>query len=191
MTWTLLPSMAFGTPFSVQPDGKLIYITPDRKLLCPHGNCSSTISCWMASERRANLAGSTPPPRGGLRGRGLVACDCQTTVGLHASTDHLQLPHAPESLFEFLVDEKVEMLSLKGRSACRLPHMSGPTFLTACGKLQCQHGRVRQTLRKKSKCGCVLPALPKRTRLYNPKQRRRVNYLMAGPPAVHQTTRVT
>ena len=38
----LLPSLCFGAPFSLQPDGKQVFITPAGKLVCPHGELSST-----------------------------------------------------------------------------------------------------------------------------------------------------
>jgi hypothetical protein len=39
----VLPSMAFATPFSLQPDSKRVFMTTGGKLVRPHGECSSTI----------------------------------------------------------------------------------------------------------------------------------------------------
>ena len=80
----LLPSLCFGAPFSLQPDGKQVFITPAGKLVCPHGELSSTISYWLASEKKARLEGLPIPPRGGSRGRS--SCDCQSTEGLNVTS---------------------------------------------------------------------------------------------------------
>jgi len=37
----LLPSLCFGAPFSLQPDGKQVFITPAGKLVCPANPCSN------------------------------------------------------------------------------------------------------------------------------------------------------
>ena len=50
---TLLPSMQFGTLHHVEPDGKQVFITANKKLVCPHGECSSTILFWLREERLA------------------------------------------------------------------------------------------------------------------------------------------
>lgn len=73
----LLPSMQFAREFSTLPSGKKTYMTTAGKLVCAHGECSSTICHWLAEEKRAKLDGQPPPPRGGSRG-GLSLCDCQT-----------------------------------------------------------------------------------------------------------------
>ena len=70
----LLASLSFGTPFSLHADGKQVYTTPSGKLVCPHGELSSTICFWLAAEKKARLEGLPLPPRGGSRGRSF--CDC-------------------------------------------------------------------------------------------------------------------
>ena len=172
----LLPSMCFGAPFSLQPDGKQVYITPTGKLVCPHGELSSTICYWLAAEKKARLEGLPLPPRGGSRGRS--SCDCQSTDGLNVTPDALAaLPSAPASLFEFLEDTGAELIKVKGRDARLIPHVPGPTFVTALGKLCCRHGASRASLSKKQKalapssrrpaCQCVLKPLPARSGLKN------------------------
>ena len=151
---TLLPSMQFATLYNTLPDGKQIFLTTAGKLVCPHGECSSTISFWTREERKAAGSGLAPPPRGGARGR-LSMCDCQNTDGLnvklHVGSD--DLPVAPPSLFEYLEQQDTEEIVTRGRVARRIPHLSGPTFLTPYGRLVCRHGASRLSLVNKQKAG--------------------------------------
>jgi len=169
----LLPSLSVGTPFSLQPDGKQVFITPTGKLVCPHGELSSTICYWLAAEKKARLEGLPPPLRGGSRGQSV--CDCQNTEGLNVTPDTSTiLPSPPDSLFQFLEDAGAELIKVKGRDARRIPHVPGPTFVTSYGKLCCRHGASRASLCKKQKlapstrrpaCECVLKPLPARSGL--------------------------
>lgn len=170
----LLPSMAFASPFSLQPDGKRVFMTTGGKLVCPHGECSSTICYWLAAEKKAQLEGKPLPPRGGSRAAS--ACDCQSTEGLNVTPDaQTRAPAPPHSLFDFLEAKDAECIKVKGRDARRIPHLGGPTFVTATGKLVCRHGASRASLCKRQKadspsarlpaCGCVLKALPVRAGL--------------------------
>ena len=169
---TLLASMQFATPHSVRPDGKQIFLTTAGKLVCPHGECSGTICHWLREERAARDKGLPPPPRGGSRG--LSTCDCQSTDGLNGKLDaEAKPPSLPPSLFEFLVQQKSEVVLVKGREARRVPYLGGPTFLTSTGRLCCRHGASRRSLINREKagsrpsarlpsCGCVLKPLPVR-----------------------------
>jgi hypothetical protein len=171
----LLPSLVFGTPFSERPDGTHVYLTPTGKLVCPHGELSSTISCWLAAEKKARLHGLPPPPRGGSRGRS--ACTCTSTEGLNvqlSSCATIEPPKPPGSLFQFLEDTNTELVKVKGRDARLVPHVQGPMFVTDCGKLCCRHGANRRALCKRQKmapkrplCKCVLETLPSRSGLKN------------------------
>ena len=167
----LLPSLCFGAPFSLQPDGKQVFITPAGKLVCPHGELSSTISYWLASEKKARLEGLPIPPRGGSRGRS--SCDCQSTEGLNVKPDASTAPPPPPaSLFQFLEEAGAELTTVKGREARRIPHVPGPMFVTTLGKLCCRHGASRASLSKRQRCSepssrrpacqCVLKPLPAR-----------------------------
>lgn len=167
----LLPSMAFAAPFSLQPDGKQVFITTGGKLVCPHGELSSTICYWLAAEKKARLNGEPVPPRGGSRG--LTTCDCQTTEGLNVKPDaDTIVPKPPNSLFDFLEAKNTEVIRVKGRAARRVPHIDGPAFLTSNGKFVCRHGVSRMTLERRQKaaapsslrplCGCVLKPMPVR-----------------------------
>ena len=167
----LLPSLCFGAPFSLQPDGKQVFITPAGKLVCPHGELSSTISYWLASEKKARLEGLPIPPRGGSRGRS--SCDCQSTEGLNVTPDASTAPPPPPaSLFQFLEEAGAELTAVKGREARRIPHVPGPMFVTTLGKLCCRHGASRASLSKRQRCSepssrrpacqCVLKPLPAR-----------------------------
>ena len=170
---TLLPSMQFGTLHHVQADGKQVFITTSGKLVCPHGECSSTILSWLRDERIAKEKGLPLPARGGSRG--ISTCDCQNTDGLNGKLDNGSglADTTPTSLFEFLEKQDTELITVKGREARRIPHLSGPTYVTATGKLCCRHGASRQSLINKQKagsrpssrlptCGCVLHPLPVR-----------------------------
>ena len=169
---TLLPSMQFAMLHSVQPDGKQIFITAAGKLVCPHGECPSTICYWIREERIARKEGIPLPLRGGSRG--LSTCNCQNTDGLNAKSDNAtHLPARPSSLFDFLEKQGEELVIVKGRHARRIPHLPGPTFVTTTGQLCCRHGASRLSLNNKLKarirpsvrlptCGCNLKPLPVR-----------------------------
>ena len=165
--------MQLGRPVGENPDGNLVYMTIGGKLVCRHGECSSTICYWLSLEKKAREAGLPSPPRGGSRGRSL--CDCQTTEGLNTKiTDVSALPppHPPTSLYELLEEMGTERVLIKGREARRIPHLPGPTFVTTAGRLCCRHGASRFSLRKKQKstkpslrlptCGCELMPFPVR-----------------------------
>ena len=172
---TLLPSMKFASLYSVQPDGKQVYLTVDDKLVCPHGECSSTICYWVREERVAKDKGLPLKARGG--NRGASSCNCQNTDGLNTRITHggTKCPPAkPSSLFEYLEEQDSELIFVKGREARRVPHLPGPTFVTSIGQICCRHGASRMSLIKKQKagcrpssrlptCGCSLNALPVRT----------------------------
>jgi hypothetical protein len=172
----LLPAMQFGREYSTLPDGKKVYLTTAGKLVCEHGECSSTICYWLAIEKKAVGQGKSCPPRGGSRG--LSTCDCQTTEGLNAKLyDDILPPASPPSLFAFLEDQGVELAVVKGREARRIPHLPGPVFITSMGKLCCRHGASRQSLIIKQRtsspscrlptCGCELKPLPVRAGSFN------------------------
>ena len=169
---TLLPAMQFATLYSVQPDGKRVFLTSNGNLVCPHGECSSSINYWLRAERKARDAGLPIPPRGGSRG--LSVCDCQNTDGMNGKIgEDCQLVTPPSSLFEFLEAQGTELIKVKGRDARRIPSLPGPTFVTSTGKICCRHGASRQSLINKQKagdrpshrlpaCGCNLKPIPVR-----------------------------
>jgi hypothetical protein len=168
----LLPSLCFAVPHHVEPDGKQIYLASDKSLRCSHGEKSSTICFWMAEEKAKRAKGLEPGPRGGNRAASV--CTCQTTEGLNgAPHSDVEPPTLPSSLFAFLEDQHAEVVCVKGREARRVPHLSGPTFVTTMGLLVCRHGHSRKSLTEKSKvaapssrrptCDCMLPPLPARS----------------------------
>ena len=169
----LLPSMQYGRLYSTQPDGKRVYLTSAGKLVCCHGECSSTICFWLRAEKRAAAEGQPPPARGGSRG--LSQCDCQNTDGLNVGWGVGAAapcpPAPPPSLFELLEGQGTERVVVRGREARRIPHLPGPTFVTSTGRLCCRHGASRQSLIAKQKatpsarrpaCSCELKPLPVR-----------------------------
>lgn len=152
-----------------------MHLTPNGKLVCPHGELSSTLCYWLADEKKAKLKGEPLPPRGGTRMPS--SCDCCSTEGLNVAVDaSVPLPAMPSSLFEFLEENGAELVKVKGLDARRVPHMPGPMFVTKYGKFVCRHGRSRAALCKKSTCGCVLKAMPVRANMKGLKMG-----LVAGP----------
>ena len=167
----LLPSLRFGRLHTTMADGKKIYLSTDGQLLCEHGELPSTILYWTSMEKRAEIDGVKPPPRGGFQTPSI--CDCMTTEGMHCKLeDNVRLPVKPSSLFQFLESNGAECVKVKGRDARRIPYVSGPTFVSTVGTLTCRHGASRRSLIKKTKtqteskrlpnCGCKLKALCRR-----------------------------
>ena len=171
----LLPSMHFGKLFSVQPDGKRVFLTTAGKLVCEHGEISSTICHWLSQEKQAEAAGQSTPPRGGRKG--ISACDCKSTEGLNVNVGgSICPPKPPGSLFEFLHADGSHLIQVKGRTACQVPHIPGPMFVISTGRLCCRHGASRRSLaaaRQRSgaassrlpTCKCTLGPLPLHTGL--------------------------
>ena len=164
--------MQFGRPFTDLGNGKKSYVTPEGRLVCEHGELSSTICHWIADEAKAEREGKPVTPRGGSRGNSI--CDCCSTFGLNTKLgSDVELPEAPTSLYEFLEEQDAEMVYIKGIAARKIPHLPGPTFVNVHGRLSCRHGASRASLNKKEKCdrpstrlpscGCVLKPLPVRT----------------------------
>jgi len=164
-----LPSMRLGQLYNELTDGKKIFLTTERQLVCEHGELSSNISYWCAMEKKARADGSCLPPRGGLRNPSV--CDCQSTEGLNgAIPESTPTPAKPSSLFEFLEAGDAEVVKLKGRDARRVPHTNDAVFVSTVGRLTCRHGASRKSLIKRSRtaieskrlpgCGCITPHLP-------------------------------
>ena len=166
---TLLPSMRFGRLYSTQPDGRQIFLSTERKLVCPHGELSSTISYWTAMEKHAVEKGISPLPRGGNQSPSI--CDCQTTEGLNGkiSADVCVPADPSSSLFEFLMSMDTESIQVKGREALRIPYLKSATFVSSAGTVTWRHGATRRSLIAKTKakgeskklpcCGCKLQPL--------------------------------
>ena len=163
-TLVLLPSMRFGRLYNELADGKKVFLTTERQLVCEHGELSSNISFWVATEKKAKLNGLCPPPRGGHH---KSACDCQTTEGLNVTLPESILPPSkPSSLFEFLETSGAEMIKVKGRDARRIPYTNDAAFVSTVGQVTCRHGASRRSLIKKErsemeskrlpKCGCKI-----------------------------------
>lgn len=163
----LLPSMRFAILYNKLADGKKVFLTTEKQLVCEHGELSSTISYWCAIEKKAKLDGLCPPPRGGHVGS---ICDCQTTEGLNVTLQESAVPPVkPMSLYEFLETSGAEVIKVKGRDARRIPHTKDAAFVSTVGHVTCRHGASRRSLIKKEratteskrlpKCGCRIAAL--------------------------------
>lgn len=167
----LLPSLRFARLYSTLADGKQVYLTTERQLVCEHGELSSTISFWTSTEKRCKAEGAEPPTRGGFTPSG---CNCPTTEGLNGKVpDAVCTPCKPNSLFEYLED--AERITVKGREARRIPHVKDAAFVSTVGGVTCRHGASRRSLIKKQRatgestrlptCGCKLSALSLHTGL--------------------------
>ena len=73
--WIILPTTRVAKLHHLCGERK-VFITTDGKLVCEHGEVSSSICSWISTERRAEAAGVKPPPRNSV-------CDCANTDGLH------------------------------------------------------------------------------------------------------------
>ena len=169
----LLPSMRFGRLYSKLPDGKRVFLTTDRQLVCEHGELSSTICFWLSMEKKARADGTEPPQRGGFNPS---VCDCATTEGLNgAIQEGICAPCKPTSLFEFLEASGAEVIKVKGRDARQIPHIKDAAFVSTVGTVCCRHGSSRRSLIKKHRtptksnrlasCDCKLPPLSLHTGL--------------------------
>ena len=131
----LLPSMRFGRLYSKLPDGKQVYLTADRQLVCKHGELSSTICFWLSMEKKGRADGTEPPQRGGFNPS---VCDCATTEGLNGVIQEgVCAPCKPTSLFGFLEASGAEIIKVKGRDARRIPHIKDAAFVSTVGTVLC------------------------------------------------------
>ena len=176
-----MPTGRIARLLRVEPDGRLVMITPEGKILCEHGECSSTILSWIGAEKAARSKGEEPPPR-------KSACDCENTDGLYHSKSKPrppdeELPPQPDSLYSFLSDNlSTHELKVAGRSMRHVPHTTGKKamYLTQKGgNFVCKHAHSLVVLRKMRKarsagttgrfrggmCDCELDGLPQRNGL--------------------------
>jgi hypothetical protein len=170
---TLLPSLRFAQPYNKLADGKQVYLTTERQLVCEHGELSSTISFWLSMKKKARADGTEPPRRGGFNPS---ICDCATTEGLNGTIpESVCTPCKPVSLFEFLEASEAESIKVKGRDTRQIPHLHDATFVSTIGSICCRHGYSRRSLIKKQRttarssrlpsCDCRLPPLSLHTGL--------------------------
>ena len=73
--WIVLPNLRVARLHHLSGDRR-VFITTDGKLVCEHGECSSSICSWLSAEQRARKEGVELPQRNS-------ACDCENTDGLH------------------------------------------------------------------------------------------------------------
>ena len=169
----LLPSMRFASLYSTLADGKQVFLTTGRQLVCEHGELPSTIWFWLGIEKRCKAEGVEPPTRGGFTPS---VCSCVTTEGLNGKIpDAVCTPCKPTSLFEYLEAKGAETITVKGREARRIPHAKDAAFVSTVGTVTCRHGASRRSLIKKQRatgestrlptCGCKLSALSLHTGL--------------------------
>ena len=161
----LLPNFVVAKLYAKRQDGRKVYMTCTGSLVCEHGETAGTITYWTAMEARARAEGRSPPKRGRA---GVSVCDCQSSAGLVCRSINTSMhPEAPPSLYAFLESKGEDEITVRGVSARRLPHLEGPTYLTATGKLVCKHGNSKRALitKARARCDCKLGRLPLRNSL--------------------------
>lgn len=175
----MLPTMRLAKLHRIERDGKRVFITPQSKLLCEHGECPSTIFSWIHRETKALAAGAMVPKRSSC-------CDCLNTDGLyhtHAKPPPAEPPASPPSLYDYLELLDTCKSIVNGRVARHVPytHGSKAMYLTQKGgHFVCMHHHTLATIRKMRKvragtapaakirggpCNCDLDNLPHRNGL--------------------------
>ena len=175
----LLPTLRLARLHRVEADGRRVFITPQSKLLCEHGECPSTILSWINREAQAAAAGEAAPARSSC-------CNCLNTDGLYHTQSKpapAEAPASPPSLFAFLEELNTHKSIVNGRVARHVPHThgNGAMYLSQKGgHFVCKHHHTLATIRKMRKarsgcgpaikfrggeCNCDLKHLPQRNGL--------------------------
>ena len=166
MSLQLLPNLHLAQHYATRGDGSKIFILPNRKLVCEHGESASVIGHFVSEEKMALAANQPPPPRG-ARSKNL--CTCQSTHGLSGRIDtELKIAPVPSSLYEFLEDKDASFVELSGKKAFQIHETLAYGFVTPYGKICCKHGLTRGTIKRNQKRGgktpcCDLLPFPKHT----------------------------
>jgi hypothetical protein len=177
--WIILPNTRVAKLHHLCGERK-VFITNDRKLVCEHGEVSSSICSWMSTERRADAAGTKPSPRNSV-------CDCANTDGLHWTKEMPKpltdiIPPA-NTLFGVLNELGTSKVIVRGHALRHVPHTNGSAALFVSekgGLLCCRHGNSLNVLRamhagkmKKFRggiCNCCVKKPPRRVGLMTPMQ---------------------
>ena len=176
----MMPTMRLARLHRIEPYGKRVFVTPQSKLLCEHGECPSTILSWINREAHAAAAGVMAPKRSS-------SCNCLNTNGLYyPRRGSIEPPASPPSLFTYLERLNTHKSIVNGRIARHVPHTHGSRamYLTQKGHFVCCHHHTLATIRKMRKvraghgagtepatkfrggeCNCDLNNLPQRNGL--------------------------
>ena len=177
--WIVLPNTRVAKLHHLCGERK-VFITTDGKLVCEHGEVSSSICSWMSAEQRAKGAGIESPPRNS-------ACDCANTDGLHWTKEMpkplVSLDPPADTLFGILNELGTCRVTVRGHALRHVPHTNGTAALFVSekgGLLCCRHGHSLNVLRamhagkiKKYRggaCDCCIKKPPRRIGLLKPKQ---------------------
>ena len=170
--WVVLPNQRVARLHHVCK-GRLVFITPDAKLVCEHGEVSSSICSWLSSEQRARQEGVEPPSRNSV-------CTCQNTDGLHFTKDMpgplVSIAPPADTFFGVLAAMNTSAVTVRGHTLRHVPHTAGKAALFVSekgGVLCCRHGHSLKTLRmmhaagKQRKfrggaCDCCVQTPPRR-----------------------------
>ena len=167
MSYAVLPNLRVARPHHVEAvSGRAVFAGPDGTLLCEHGECASTISTWVAMEAAARLKGDAVPNRSS-------ACTCQSTTGLHVSTDTPRVASEDISIFDTLSTQPAAAEYIASGRVYRHVPGSG-LYIDRSGHVVCKHGRRASLLARHraapktnplggGKCDCVIH-VPRRTR---------------------------
>jgi len=164
--WIVLPNLRVARLHHLSGDRR-VFITTDGKLVCEHGECSSSICSWLSAEQRARKEGVELPQRNSV-------CDCENTDGLHWTKAMPQeavgvLP--ADSFAGLLATLGTERVTARGRVLRHVPHTS--LFLSEKeGMFCCRHGNSLSVLRlihsgasrkfRGGVCKCCVSAPPRR-----------------------------
>ena len=146
--WIMLPNMRGAKLHHVCNGRKVkVFITTDAKLVCEHGEVSSSICSWLSTEQRFKSAGMEPPPRNSV-------CDCANTDGLHWTKEMpkplVALDPPADTLFDMLNALDTYKVVVRGHGLRHVPHTKGTAALFASekgGLLCCRHGHSLNVLR--------------------------------------------
>ena len=143
--WIVMPNQRVAR-FHHFCDDRKVFITPEGKLVCEHGEVSSSICSWLSSEQRTKQEGSSPPTRKSV-------CDCQNTDGLHFTKEMpaplFSLTPPADTLFGMLTALGTHKATIRGHDLRHVPHTAGKEarFVSEKGVFCCRHGHSLKTLR--------------------------------------------
>ena len=179
--WIVMPNTRLAKVHHVC-NGRKVFITNNGKLVCEHGEVSSSISSWVSTEQRAKSAGVDPPPRNST-------CNCANTDGLHWTKEMpeplVSIDPPSDTLFGVLNELDTFKVVVRGHDLRHVPHTNGNAALFVSekgGVLCCRHGHSLNVLRAMQEgktirfrggvCGCCVKKPPRRVGLLKQQQQR-------------------
>ena len=179
--WIVMPNTRVAKLHHVC-NGRKVFITNNGKLVCEHGEVSSSISSWVSTEQRAKSAGVDPPACNST-------CNCANTDGLHWTKEMpeplVSIDPPSDTLFGVLNELDTFKVVVLGHDLRHVPHTNGNAALFVSekgGVLCCRHGHSLNVLRAMQEgktirfrggvCGCCVKKPPRRVGLLKQQQQR-------------------